>query len=168
MMEKAWVWLKMFGIYWYDRAKDNDEWSEIIPRLFVGNCRAAHDKEFLKTNNIEMIINCTKEIPFKKSAIEELGIKTIRIPVWDNGEKKEIENMGLFLPEVYKDMAKFYEKNQEKSILINCFAGKQRSAICATYFISKFFSISKDDAIELVKNKRKECFQPKINFYNSF
>ena len=168
MAEKVWLQIKMFGLFIYDRAKDNDDWNEIIPRLFIGNCRTALDEEFLKKNNIGLIINCTKEIPYKINFIKENEIKTIRIPVLDNEKQKEIENMGLFLPEVYKDMALFYQENNDKNILIHCFAGKQRSAICASYFISKFFNIKKDDAIEIVKNKRTGCFQPKINFYESF
>lgn len=168
MIENLWLYLKMLGLYIYDTAKNNDDWNEIIPRIYIGNCRSAFDEEFIKNQKIGLIINCTKEIPYKTDIITENGIKTIRIPVLDNEKEKEIEKMGLFLPEVYKDIALYYENNPTKSILIHCFAGKQRSAICASYFIHNFFYVKKDDAISIIKSKRPTCFQPKINFYNSF
>lgn len=166
MIEKTWLWLKMFGIYLYDKVKNNNDWNEIIPKLYVGNCLSAFDKEFLKNHNIGMIVNCTKEIPYRTTVIDDLKIKTIRIPVLDDKTDKEINRMSIFLPEVYEDIKKFYDENNKK-ILIHCFAGKQRSAICASYFIHRYLNISKDDSIKLLKVRRDGCFIPKINFYNS-
>lgn len=38
--------------------------TEIIPRMWLGNIRAAKDTEFHRAENIAVVFNCTKTIPF--------------------------------------------------------------------------------------------------------
>ena len=55
--------------------------NEIIPGLWLGNSKAALDINFLKQNKIDLIINCTPNIPFISNNI---NIETYRIPVNDS------------------------------------------------------------------------------------
>ena len=36
---------------------------EIIPLIFVGDCHSSQDKQFLQQHNIQVIVNCTKDLP---------------------------------------------------------------------------------------------------------
>ena len=41
-----------------------DDYNMIIPNLYLGNIKAAHDIDFLKKCDIKAIINCTDKEPF--------------------------------------------------------------------------------------------------------
>ena len=63
-----------------------DNANMIIPRLWLGNKNAAADATFLKENNIRVVFNCTKTLPFEESVVHK-----IRLPVDDNLEPQEIK-----------------------------------------------------------------------------
>jgi protein-tyrosine phosphatase len=129
--------------------------SQILPNLWLGNIFDSRDKKFLK--NIDIIINCTKTIPFNSNKT-----KNIRIFIDDNLKKEEIVNMYKYLESVtdyiYKNL-----KNG-KNILIHCHAGKQRSATVVCAFIIRFLNISYINASILLKSKRNIVFKPLSNF----
>ena len=71
---------------------------EIIPGLWLGNRSASQDIDWLKEKDISTVFNATKDIPFSP-VIKH----AYRIPVDDNLEPVEIENMRKWAPEaVYK------------------------------------------------------------------
>ena len=52
--------------------------------LWIGNYKAALDYDFLKNNNISVIVNCTKEIPFIYDIVDKpIKLETVRIPIFD-------------------------------------------------------------------------------------
>ena len=74
----------------------------IIPRIWVGNYNAAKDPVFMQSNNITVVVNATKDLPF-------LNITTTtkyRVPVDDNLEEEEIRNMELWAPEAVYNILK--------------------------------------------------------------
>ena len=46
------------------RRNDADE---IIPRLWLGNINASQDNDFIQREGIDVIFNCTKDLPFLDS-----------------------------------------------------------------------------------------------------
>ena len=44
----------------------SDNANEIVPRLWLGNAKAAHDEAFLKEKNITTVFNCSKDIAFNR------------------------------------------------------------------------------------------------------
>jgi protein-tyrosine phosphatase len=111
---------------------------EIIPGIWLGDLVAAHDYDFIKKNNITVIINCTKEHLFSEKVQKSIhGIGLVRIPVRDSRLEKDIIMMEKHLPNVVRLMlcARF---RQNRNILVHCYAGKQRSAIVVAAFLKVY------------------------------
>jgi protein tyrosine phosphatase len=151
---------------------------EIIPGLWLGNHNAAHDKKFLKENNITVIINCTKDIPY----VNDPSISFYRIPVDDSLEEEDIIKMEKALPDVLEFLIYTHMQNN-RNVLIHCFAGVQRSAIVTVsyLFVRKMIENHKSnkyenkhkvakEVIKYVIQKRPQAFFGGrfINFRKSF
>lgn len=134
---------------------------EILPRLWLGNAAASRDTEWLQRNNINVIFNCTKDIPFTN-----LRVKKYRLPVDDNLEEEEIRNMTLWAPEtVFKILKEYFAGN---TILVHCAAGMQRSA-CAVAMTLLVLQYPKkhEEIIQYIRSIRPIAFTPSANFLKS-
>ena len=132
----------------------------IIPRLWLGNARASMDEDFIKRNNINVVFNCTKNLPFSPI----IPIK-YRIPVDDNLEEDEIRNMELWSAEIaYKIMTEY---SYGKTILVHCAAGMQRSAASVAFMLIAYLKIRALDVMKMIKEKRPIAFYPRANFGRS-
>jgi len=137
---------------------------EIRPRLWLGNATAAHDKEFLKSRGITVVFNCTKSLDF-------VDLPSIthryRVPVDDNLEPSEIENMAKWSPEIILHLLQEYKAG--KSILVHCMAGMQRSAAVVAMFLlaNEGQGLTVDKVITDIKGRRRIAFFPSANFYKS-
>jgi hypothetical protein len=118
--------------------------NEIAPGLWLGNQAASQDLDFLK--QIDVVINCTKHIPFA----EIPRLIKIRIPINDPGPPVDSPtyegNLNQYSPKddqiillqvldyIVATIAKMRSKN--KRVLIHCHAGAQRSAaVMAAYLV---------------------------------
>ena len=54
---------------------------EILPKLWLGNAKSSMDENFIRSKNITVVFNCTKNLPFSPI----IPIK-YRVPVDDNLE----------------------------------------------------------------------------------
>ena len=129
--------------------------TEIISGLWLGNIIDSENKEFI--NNIDIVINCSKDIPFLSS--ETINI---RIPIEDNLEKKEIQTLFSYLPKITTYIHRSLKNNCQ--LFIHCHAGKQRSASVIVAYLMRFLNISLEKATLLVKSKREIIFTPFMNF----
>lgn len=132
--------------------------NEILSGLWLGNILDAKNLEFI--NSIDIVINCSKDIPFLSK-----DTKNIRVPIDDNLDEKEIKNLLKFLPKITSFIYSSLRNN--KTILVHCHAGKQRSASVIVAYLIRFLNISLDKAILLVRSKRDIIFTPCINFKSS-
>jgi protein tyrosine/serine phosphatase len=108
---------------------------EIIPGLWLGNYKPALDLDFIKNNNINVIINCTADIPFYNEMFDtKLKIETFRISVYDSLLEKDILLMEEYFKHILPYMLKKYI-HEKKRILVHCKAGAQRSAIVVAAFL---------------------------------
>lgn len=139
------------------KANDADE---IIPRLWLGNHRAAKDENFIKRNNITVVFNCTKNLPFSPIIPYKY-----RIPVDDNLQEDEIRNMELWSAEIAFKIVSEY--NNGHAILIHCMAGMQRSAASMAMAIIVLSKQRYTPVMELIKRKRQIAFYPRANFMRS-
>jgi len=135
--------------------------NEIIPRVWLGNRFAAWDTKWLKENNITVIFNCTKDLRFD----EDIVANRYRVPVDDNLEPAEINNMTLWSPEIAYKVT--HEYNQGKNILIHCAAGMQRSAAVLTIFLITLTGESAPVLMSHIRRKRAVAFVPQVNFRKS-
>jgi protein tyrosine phosphatase len=139
---------------------ESDNANEIIPRLWLGNAKASMDEDFIRRNNITVVFNCTKNLPFSPM----IPIK-YRIPVDDNLEEAEIRNMELWSSEIsYKLMTEYIEG---KTILVHCMAGMQRSAASVAFFLISYRKMRALDTMKMIKEKRMIAFYPRANFGRS-
>lgn len=150
---------------------------EIIPRLWLGNVRASQDEDFMRRENIDVIFNCTKDLPFLdqkgrySSRTKDLPflneerrstMKQYRVPVDDNLEEEEIRNMELWSPEIAHKLLTQY--NNGHTILVHCYAGMQRSAACVAMLLIALKHMTAQEAMKYIKERRPVAFQPRANF----
>jgi len=130
---------------------------EIIPGLWLGNKNICVHKQFFKDNNIEIVINCSKDIPFI-----ELDVEKVRLKINDDLEKDEIINMYQNLDYI----TDYINKNLLlcKNILVHCYAGKQRSATVIVAYLMRYGKMNLYKTMELIKSKKKDVFTPTCNF----
>ena len=126
---------------------------EIIPFLFLGDY---NDAEHVSLNT-KLVINCTRNIPFFS-----YDSTNIRIPIDD------ISDDGDMLLNVWTESDLFdniiNHIMQSQDVLIHCQMGRQRSAATMAAFLMKTLKLSKNDAIQLIKSKKKEAFFPEPTF----
>jgi protein-tyrosine phosphatase len=133
---------------------------QIVPGVWLGNKRASENDKWLRDNNITVVFNATKDIPFSTSIR-----KQYRIPVDDNLQPEEIRNMTLWSHEaVYKLMA---EHNQNQNVLVHCAAGMQRSAAIVAMYLIATRGMSWQQAITYIQGIRPIAFRPGANFRES-
>ena len=140
--------------------------NEVHPRIYVGNFKASQDIQWLRENKITVIVNCTKDLKFCPT-IENTFVKyTYRIPIDDNLELEEIDNLTRWAPEAVFSIVQHWREGH--CILIHCAAGMQRSAATAamTIYVLQGYSDYKQ-AISQVKSGRPIAFLPSANFKTS-
>ena len=134
--------------------------TEILPNLWLGNVRASMDEDFIRAKKIQVVFNCTKNLPF----CHLIPIK-YRVPVDDNLEEDEIRNMQLWSSEITFKMLAEYMSG--KAILVHCMAGMQRSAASLAMMLIAYKRIRAHDAMKLIKDRRTIAFFPSPNFLRS-
>jgi dual specificity phosphatase 12 len=133
---------------------------EIVPRIWLGNKNAASDPDWLKTHGITVVFNCTKDYPFHHSILRQY-----RLPVDDNLEASEIQNMYDWAPETQYKLISEYKRGE--TILVHCHAGMQRSAAVVAMFLIAMHGMTPASAIAYIKQKRPIAFFPSANFGKS-
>jgi protein-tyrosine phosphatase len=141
---------------------------EILPGLWLGNFQASRDEVFLRTQNIQTVFNCTKDLPFHPSIPNRF-----RVPVDDNLQEPEIRNMELWSYEILYKLLNEYKKGQP--ILVHCAAGMQRSAAVVAMFLMISKGMNWEQSYRHIRQRRSIAFFPRSNFekaivgfYNSY
>ena len=124
---------------------------KIVNNIYLGNHMTVLNYNLLKKNNIDYVINCTKN----KYEINE-NIKEINFPSYDPPSKEDfkyiVENINNILKEIHE-----LDKNNKK-IVIFCNKGRHRSVLlCIAYLIYKF-KIKCNLAYRIVKYIHPESF----------
>jgi protein tyrosine/serine phosphatase len=129
----------------------------ILPRLWIGNAASAKDPVFLKNNDITVVFNCTKDLPFHSSIR-----RCYRVPVDDNLERSELRNMELWSFEIVAKLSLEYKSG--RTILVHCHAGMQRSCAVVAMFLIATQKMNSDDAMLYIQQRRPIAFMPSANF----
>ncbi len=160
-------------------------------KLLLGDYKSAVNLKTLFKHKINVIINCSKDIPFivdkyKPETLSKYGIKELelyRIPVDDSLRSEDIYSMVVY----YKRIIPYLMKklvNEKQNILIHCRAGAQRSASIVAVLLFKLIydghlkdlglladsrEKSLQNVFDYIINKRPRVFRfsTKINFLNS-
>lgn len=143
-----------------EKEKEKEDADEIIPGVWIGGIHASQNSKWLHDNNIRVVFNCTKNLPFSPD-IPNL----YRIPVDDNLHPAEIKRMELWAPEIAYKL--FQEFKKGHPILIHCYAGKQRSTTACAFFLMVLTGRPLIQIMYLIKSKRPVAFTPSANFASS-
>ena len=127
----------------------------IIDNIYLGSSYNASNWNLLVDNNINGIINASKNIP---NFFESDGINYYNIIINDDGEDlfslDELENAFNFI------------NNSNCNILVHCVFGRSRSVTIILYYLIKKYNMSCEKALELLKNKRY-YINPSIKFLDN-
>ena len=119
--------------------------TEILSGLWIGNVNDIYNKEFYVDNNINIVINCTKDQAF----LDLEGLKKVRIPLSNN-----IQNDMYLLSIKKDDIVDFVHKSlEEKNIFIYCHNGLTNSALIVALYMIKYGNISKDNIRAILRSK---------------
>jgi len=135
---------------------------QVVPRLWLGNFNSSHNVKFLANKGVNVIINCTKDLPF----VPYGGIYKYRVPVHDDLTLNEIKAMGYHLKHVIPIIEQHYMRGDV--ILVHCAAGIQRSAMVVLAFLCIHFEMDPKIALQFIRKKRPIIFRPFMNFAHSF
>lgn len=129
-------------------------YNKIMSKIYLGNIDASKDKDFFKDKNIKAVLNCSKDIPntFKNSDVEYM-----RIPIDDSLKVVDYNKMYHYLPAAVEFIYK-HAVLQKNPILIHCYAGRQRSAICIAAFLVAYHNLTPYEACLHLTKKRVEAF----------
>lgn len=135
--------------------KPLSKYNKIANRIYLGNIQSAKDKDFFKSKGIKAVLNCSKDIPnynYKNENVEYL-----RIPVDDSLKQIDFDKMLEFFPSAVEFINK-HVNIQKNNILIHCYAGRQRSAICLAAYLVKYNKMEPHKACRYILEKRPEAF----------
>jgi len=132
--------------------------NEILPGLWLGDIRSAHDMVFLKEKRIKVLVNCTDQF----ESVTHPGFEKYRLAVIDNRDPVQIALMYSSLDHVSDIIGQAI--GHGKNVLVHCFAGRQRSFTAIVGYLMKYAKLRYDDAVCLVKTKRKIAGYPTVNF----
>jgi len=137
--------------------------NRITNNVWLGNYIDASNENFIHDNNIKVIINCSKHLPFYFSQ-SEVAYR-YRIPVDDDRAENSINLMYLYLPKIVQLMK--YHANKGENIYVHCHAGMQRSATVIAAYMMSNWNINMLEAMQHIKKYRSIAFTPFINFEKS-
>jgi hypothetical protein len=133
---------------------------EIVPGVWISRWEVALNQDWITQHGIKAVFNCTKQIPFLTTVPNQY-----RIPVDDNLQPAEIQNMTDWAPEIaYKILREF---NAGHPLLIHCHAGMQRSTAACAFFLLVLTGRPLIQVMYLIQSKRKIAFRPSANFAQS-
>lgn len=136
----------------------NADINEIIPGIYIGNAKASQNPLTIQQNKINMVVNCTKDIPF----LEWIPYK-IRLAINDDRNPKEIQAFQKDIDQVVGYM--YDHMTNGNTVLVHCRAGIQRSASVVSAFLMKYSEMNIQQSVEFIQSKRKQAFFGGINFY---
>lgn len=150
--------------------------SKILENLWLGNGNDALNQQFINENNINVVVNCTPNIPFYNNITFKY-----RIPVNDDLQDESMNKMFVAMDHLIPFLVKHI--NRGDRILIHCYAGMQRSAIVTmgllsalsfnkTFNNSTITQKSLENYINNIKKYMSDCrpivFTPGMNFKKSY
>jgi protein-tyrosine phosphatase len=135
---------------------------EIISGLYLGNKRDAYNAHFLKTRQIDIIINTTDEVEFMNGCSKS-GIQCIRVNISDKhtDETRMKHNRDYYYQ--LGNLCSIIDKNLErnKNILVHCRHGKYRSTCLIVAYIIYKTQMKLEEVYELISYK-----YPLVNLKN--
>lgn len=129
---------------------------EIVENLYIGSEGDSRSSKFFKDKNIRLVVNASKNIPFKSSP----DVRTYRVPVDDHPSENDV--MLRHLPIVVLAIDDVLRYGQ--GVLVHCRAGMQRSAAVVAGYIMWKYGLTATEAFERINELKHETFWPVPTF----
>lgn len=121
--------------------------NQIIPLLYIGNYQDAANAGA----SFDLVVNCTPSLPFARP----YG-GCLRIAIDDHPQRNpEMLNVALnsgVLEKMHEVL------NSNKSVLVHCHAGMQRSCAIVAFYLMKYYHLSLADAMRYIQQNRPVAF----------
>ena len=137
--------------------------NKITNNVWLGNYADSSNETFIRENNIRVVVNCSKDLPFYFNE-KEVPFR-YRIPVDDDRQDNSMYIMYQYLPKIV-DIIR-YHVNRGENVYVHCHAGMQRSACVVAGYLMAKYGLTPEDAIKFIKSKRPIAFTPYVNFQKS-
>jgi len=132
---------------------------EIVPNVFLGNFNSTLSP---LSADIDLIINCTKDLPFPPPPPAPRTRIDIRLPINDDRSKEALDTFIEKAPNLLEAIEEHVQCG--KKVLIHCLAGQQRScALVAAYLMFKK-GFQYDKAVSHIKSIKADAFFYGVNF----
>jgi len=138
---------------------------EIVKNIYIAPISIIFKKD--KICLVDVIVNCTKD-KYTSDPDVDISTKTYyNVPIDDTGRQENIDNFVTHTKDILPDVLNDYKNG--KIILVHCSQGVQRSAAFIVIMLVKLFDISIERAVEIVLEKKHNCFfhGRQINFKES-
>lgn len=152
-------------------------------KIWVGNYITGNNIDFMRDNNIKLVINCTENLHWidqSNASLQNLiylrkHVQFERIPVLDSLQERDMRIMYEYLDKILVKMFNSYLRGE--NILIYCHMGRQRSQIVMASFLYKYREAfteenfqTKEDVFNYILTKRPQAFSfgLRVNFLPSF
>ena len=120
---------------------------EILSGVWIGDSDILNSNEFMKDNDIDIILNCTQLFDFPN--IE--NIQKIRLPFSNN--KNSDTDLHLIRQNKDKILSFIHGNVDEKNILIVCYDGKSISPFLVALYIAEYSQIDKKSIYNILLTK---------------
>jgi dual specificity MAP kinase phosphatase len=133
----------------------------ITDRLWLGNHLAARDEAFINSNNISLVVNCTKDIPYP-TFYNKRVMKTFRIAIDDIDTSDNVGVLSSNMDRCLEAVRAAVKRGE--NVLVHCYAGVSRSATTMACYLVRYYSFRHDLAIIYIRSKRPVAFYPRPVF----
>ena len=123
--------------------------TEIISGIWISDINGSFDNNFLKDNNITILINCTLNYGFP-----DINVKKLRIPLSNNLTPSE--DLFLLKKNKVKIIEYIYEHIDFSNILIYCYDGLLISPLIVSLFLIEKGNISTDNIRSILQSKNNK------------
>ena len=120
---------------------------EIISGLWISDTDILNSTEFMKDNNISIILNCTQLFNFPDINF----IQKIRLPFSNN--KNSNTDLQLLRDNKDKILSFINDNIDHHNILISCYDGKSISPFIIALYIAKYSQIDKKSIYNIILTK---------------
>lgn len=122
--------------------------TKIVDNLYLGNAYNASNFNQLDEFNITSILNITNEIPNYFEEDEKFDY--IKISIDDTNKESIINHLDMAL----QFLIETQKKKPNQNILVHCYMGSSRSASIILAYLIKYYHLTLEDALKLLKEKR--------------
>lgn len=136
--------------------------NELISGLWIGDTDILNSKQFMKDNQIDIILNCTQLFDFPDLD----NLQKIRLPF--SNDKNSDTDLMLLRQNKDKILSFINDNIDNKNILIVCYDGKSISPFIVFLYIAEYSKIDKRSIynIMLTKDSNLSLWYDLSLFYN--